>query len=87
MFILAAPLLLAAQSIDVLASLRGADGKLMDGAAGFWKKSGSNIEFTKTNSAGYIIYTGNSRFDPLIKPGNSMKQARILRFPAMPPVR
>lgn len=69
MFILAAPLLLAAQSIDVLASLRGADGKLMDGAAGFWKKSGSNIEFTKTNSAGYIIYAGSSRFDPLIQPG------------------
>lgn len=68
-FLLTVPVLLSAQSIDVLASLRGAEGKLMDGATGSWKKSGAAVEFTKNNSAGYIIYAGSSRFDPKIEPG------------------
>ncbi|MBR2344306.1 MAG: hypothetical protein IKA71_00785 [Lentisphaeria bacterium] len=71
--LLSLPLLLTAQSIDVLASLRGADGKLMDGAAGSWEKTGETVKFTKTNSTGYIIYAGVSRFDPKIEPGKFYK--------------
>ena len=67
--VLALPLLLAAQSVDVLATMRGASGALKDGAEGLWEKSASQVKFTKTNSAGYIIYAGNSKFDPAITPG------------------
>ncbi|MBE6400118.1 MAG: hypothetical protein E7041_08265 [Lentisphaerae bacterium] len=67
--VLALPLLLAAQSVDVLATMRGASGALKEGAEGLWEKSASQVKFTKTNSAGYIIYAGNSKFDPAITPG------------------
>ena len=72
---LALPLLLAAQEINVLGTLRGASGKLMDGAQGSWEKSGSRVKFTKTNSAGYMIYAGSSRFDPKITPGKMYEAA------------
>ena len=67
--VLALPLLLAAQSVDVLATMRGASGALKDGAEGLLEKSASQVKFTKTNSAGYLIYAGNSKFDPAITPG------------------
>ena len=69
------PLLLAAQSVDVLSTMRGANGKLMDGAAGSWEKSASQVKFTKNNSDGYIIYAGNSKFDPAIIPGKLYEAA------------
>ncbi len=65
----ALPLLFAVHGVDVLSSLRGAHGDLKDGAQGEWEKSGSEVIFSKTNSAGYIIYAGSSRFDPEIVPG------------------
>ena len=71
----ALPLILAAQSVDVLATLRGESGKLMDGATGSWEKSGKSVKFVKTNSDGYIIYAGNSKFDPAIVPGKLYEAA------------
>ena len=71
----ALPLLLAAQTLDVLSTMRGASGALKDGAEGLWEKSASQVKFTKNNSAGYIIYAGNSKFDPAITPGKLYEAA------------
>ena len=64
------PLLLGAGEINVLETIKGS-AKLMEGAAGSWKKSGSTVKFTKTSDAGYIIYAGSSKFDPAIIPGKT----------------
>lgn len=74
LFCLCAPLCCFAE-IDVLQSMRGTSAKNMEGSQGSWKKSGKVVKFTKTAAPGYMIYSGNSKFDPAVTPGKTYEAA------------
>ncbi len=74
LFCLCAPLCCFA-GIDVLQSMRGASAKNMEGAQGSWERSGKTVKFIKTAAQGYMIYAGNSKFDPAVTPGKTYEAA------------
>jgi hypothetical protein len=47
----------------------------MEGAQGSWERSGKTVKFIKTAAPGYMIYAGNSKFDPAITPGKTYEAA------------
>ncbi|MBR7131087.1 MAG: hypothetical protein IKC82_03740, partial [Lentisphaeria bacterium] len=65
------PLFAMAAEVDVLDLLRGASAKNMEGAQGSWERSGKAVKFISTAAQGYMIYAGNSKFDPAITPGKT----------------
>ena len=65
------PFLAGAAEIDILDLLHGASAKNMEGAQGSWERSGKVVKFIKTAAPGYMIYAGNSKFDPAITPGKT----------------
>ena len=74
LFCLCAPLCCFA-GIDILQSMRGASAKNMEGAQGSWEKSGKTVKFISTAAQGYMIYAGNSKFDPAVTPGKTYEAA------------
>jgi len=65
------PFLAGAAEIDILDLLHGASAKNMEGAQGSWERSGKTVKFISTAAEGYMIYAGNSKFDPAVTPGKT----------------